>query len=107
VSQRSLQNSPLESSCVVVALVENYSTAKLFKVSAEKSHILGSDTAVANYLYVQITYYVRLLIRRFLGASAKIRKATIRLVNSVCRSVCLCALNNSAPTEGIEVKFYI
>jgi hypothetical protein len=28
VSQRSLQNSPLESSCVVTALVENYSTSK-------------------------------------------------------------------------------
>jgi len=31
-----LQNSPLESSCVVVALVENYSTSKPLKVSPEK-----------------------------------------------------------------------
>jgi hypothetical protein len=31
MSQRSLQNSPLESSCVVVALIENYSTLKNFK----------------------------------------------------------------------------
>jgi len=30
VSQRSLQNSPLESGCVVVALIENYSTSKPF-----------------------------------------------------------------------------
>jgi len=37
VSQCSLQNSPLDSSCVVVALVENYSTSKPLKVSPEKS----------------------------------------------------------------------
>jgi hypothetical protein len=36
VSYHSLQNSPLESSCVVVALVENYSTTKPLKVSPEK-----------------------------------------------------------------------
>jgi len=35
-----LQNSPLESSCVVVALIENYSTSKPLKVSSEKSQIL-------------------------------------------------------------------
>jgi hypothetical protein len=48
VSLRSLQNSPLESSCVVFALIENYSTSKPLKVSLEKSHILSRDTAVAN-----------------------------------------------------------
>jgi len=47
-----LQNSPLESSCVVVALVENYSTSKPLKVSPEKSHILTFDTVVANERYV-------------------------------------------------------
>ena len=31
VSQRSLQNQPLESRCVVVALIEKYSTSKYFK----------------------------------------------------------------------------
>ena len=31
-----MQNSPLESSCVVVALIENYSTSKPLKVSPEK-----------------------------------------------------------------------
>jgi hypothetical protein len=36
VSQRSLQNSPLESSCVVVALIENYSNSKPLNVSPEK-----------------------------------------------------------------------
>jgi hypothetical protein len=51
VSQRSLQNSPLESSCVVVALMENYSTSKPLKVSSEKSLILGCDTVVANEQY--------------------------------------------------------
>jgi hypothetical protein len=43
-----LQNSPLESSCVVVALVENYSTSKPLKVSPEKPQIMSCDTVVAN-----------------------------------------------------------
>jgi hypothetical protein len=51
VSECSLQNSPLESSCVVVALIENYSTSKPLKVSPEKSHILSCDTVVANERY--------------------------------------------------------
>jgi uncharacterized protein YjfI (DUF2170 family) len=36
VSQRSSQISPLENSCVVVALIENYSTSKPLKVFPEK-----------------------------------------------------------------------
>jgi hypothetical protein len=48
VSQRSLQNSPLESSCVIIELVEKYSTSKPLKVSPEKSHNLSCDTVVAN-----------------------------------------------------------
>jgi hypothetical protein len=51
VSQRSLQNSPLESSCVVVALIENYSTSKLLNISPEKSQILSCDAVVANERY--------------------------------------------------------
>jgi len=47
-----LQNSLLESSCVVVALIENYNTSKPLKVSPEKSHILSCDTVVANERYV-------------------------------------------------------
>jgi hypothetical protein len=43
-----LQNSPLESSCVVVALIGNYSTSKPLKISPEKSQILSCDTLVAN-----------------------------------------------------------
>jgi hypothetical protein len=46
-----LQNSPLGSSCVVVALIENYSTSKPLKVSPEKSQILSCDTLVANERY--------------------------------------------------------
>jgi len=42
----SLQNSPLESSCVVVALTENYSTSKPLKFSPKKSHTLSCDTVV-------------------------------------------------------------
>ena len=50
VSQRSLQNSPLESGCVVVALIENYSTSKPLKVSPEKSQILSCDSVVVTVL---------------------------------------------------------
>ena len=46
-----MQNSPLESSCVVVALIENYSTSKPLKVSPEKSHISSCYTVVANERY--------------------------------------------------------
>jgi hypothetical protein len=48
VSLCSLQNSPLESSCVIVALIEYYSTSKPLKASPEKSQILSCDTVVAN-----------------------------------------------------------
>jgi len=48
VSERGLQNSPLESSRVIVALIENYSTSKPLSVSPEKSQILSCDTVVAN-----------------------------------------------------------
>jgi hypothetical protein len=48
VSLRSLKNSPLESSCVVVALTENYSISKPLQVSTEKSHILSCGNVVAN-----------------------------------------------------------
>jgi hypothetical protein len=46
-----LQNSPLESSCVVVALIENYSTSKPLKAFPEKSQILSCDTVVTNERY--------------------------------------------------------
>jgi hypothetical protein len=45
-----LQNSPLESSRVVVALVENYSTSKRLKVYPEKSQILICDTVVLSQM---------------------------------------------------------
>ena len=43
---------PLEGSCVVVALIENYSTSKPLKASPEKSQILSCDTPVANERHV-------------------------------------------------------
>jgi len=46
-----LQNLPLESNCVIIALRKNYSTSKPLKVSPEKSHILSCDTLVANGQY--------------------------------------------------------
>jgi hypothetical protein len=51
-----LQNLPLESSCVIVALIENYSTSKPLKVSPEKSHVLSCDTVVAYGRYVNTFY---------------------------------------------------
>jgi hypothetical protein len=47
-----VQNSLLESSCVIIALIENYSTSKSLKVSPEKSQILSCETVVANERYV-------------------------------------------------------
>jgi hypothetical protein len=47
-----LQNLPLESGCVIIAVVENYSTSKPLKVSPEKSQILSCDAVVANERYV-------------------------------------------------------
>jgi hypothetical protein len=47
-----VQNSPLESSCVIVTVIENYSTSKPLKSSPEKSHILSCDTLVANGRYI-------------------------------------------------------
>jgi len=46
-------------------------------------------------------------MQEFLGAFAKLRKATIIFVMSVCPSVRLSAWNNSAPTGRIFIKFYI
>jgi hypothetical protein len=57
-----LQNSPLESSCVVVALIENYSTSKPLKVSPEKSQILSFDIAVLSQMSdMYLTYDVHLV----------------------------------------------
>jgi len=41
-----LQNSPLESSCVVFALIENYSTSNPLIFSPEKSQIMSCATVV-------------------------------------------------------------
>jgi len=43
----------------------------------------------------------------FLGAFAKLRKATIRFVVSVCPSARLPAWSNSARTERIVMKFVL
>jgi len=53
-----LQNSLLESSSVVVALIENYGTSKPLSISLEKLQILSCDTVVANELYVDLKGYV-------------------------------------------------
>jgi hypothetical protein len=51
MSQRSLQNSPPESICVIVARIALNSTSKSLNVSPEKSQILIDDTVVANGRY--------------------------------------------------------
>jgi hypothetical protein len=43
-----LQNSLLDSSCVITALIQNYGTSKPLNVSPEKSHIFSCDNVVAN-----------------------------------------------------------
>ena len=49
---------PLESSCVIAALIENYSNSKPLKVSPEKSQILNCGTVVANERYaLQVGIY--------------------------------------------------
>jgi hypothetical protein len=50
-----LQNWPLESGCVVVALKENYSTSKSLNDSPEISQILSCDTVVVVTLLSQIS----------------------------------------------------
>jgi len=50
-----LQNSPLESSCVVLALIENYITSKYLNLSPEKLQILSCDTVAANERFVKCT----------------------------------------------------
>jgi len=49
--QRSLQNSPLESSSVVMALIKDCRILKPLKFSPEKSQILICDNLVANERY--------------------------------------------------------
>ena len=43
----------------------------------------------------------------FLGTLAKLRKATVRFVMSVCLSACLSPWDDSAPTGRVFMKFYI
>jgi hypothetical protein len=45
--------------------------------------------------------------KRFLGAFAELRKATVSFVTSFCPSICLSAWNNTAPSGRIFMKFYI
>jgi hypothetical protein len=56
VSLCNLQNSLLESSCVFVALIKNYSTSKPLKGFPEKSQILSCDTLVANERICQLSW---------------------------------------------------
>jgi hypothetical protein len=46
-----MQNSPLESSCVVVALIENFNTSKSLKAFPEKSQALSYDAVLLGVRY--------------------------------------------------------
>jgi len=59
-----LQNSPLENSCVVFALIENYSTSKPLKVSPEKSQILSCDNVVRNERYADYEGWVLCVVEQ-------------------------------------------
>jgi len=56
----------LESSCVIVALIENYSTSKPLKVSPEKSQTLSCDTVVANEWYALQVGICKILHKDFM-----------------------------------------
>ena len=57
--EKQFGNSPLESSCVVVVLIEKYvySTSKPLNVDPEKSLVLSCDTVVANERFDQHDSY--------------------------------------------------
>jgi len=88
-------NSPLESSCVVVALIENDNTSKPLKDS-EKSQILSCDTHVANEacIYTQRTcMYFSDFHARFCSSENLLRYHSVVLNNTVlkCRTKVLSA----------------
>jgi hypothetical protein len=56
-----LQNSPLESSYVVIALTENYNKSKSLKFPPEKLKILSFENPVANERYAIV------VIRKAIG----------------------------------------
>ena len=98
VSLRSLQNSPLESSCVVVALIENYSTSILLKFCPEKSQILSCDTVVASERYMYMCIYIY-IYRSFATIVSQLKICDIftyiyiyvvYVFVCVCVSVCVC-----------------
>ena len=62
--------------------------------------LCGSQNKLQLFPYTELTHW-------FLGAFAKLRKATVSVVMSVCTSVRLSTWNNSVPTGRIFMKFYI
>jgi len=55
----------MESSCVVFAFIENYSTSKPLKDSLEKSHILNCEIFVASERYNTYCFpMVKMITRR-------------------------------------------
>jgi hypothetical protein len=94
VLKRNLQKSPLESSCVVVAHIANYSILKYLKISPEKSHISRFDTVVANEMYVHykrgIITILRALDKSRENGTPKTLSATIVYLSTtsvVCNTI--------------------
>jgi hypothetical protein len=82
--------------------------------SQAKAHRLHGGINRPNTIKWILTHcghkYTRCFLRQqnlFLGAVAKLRKATISFVMSVCTSVRLSAWNNSVPTERIFTKCFM
>ena len=82
-----MQNLPLESSCVVLALIENYSTAKSLKVSPEKSQILSCDTLVANERYIYIYIYIYIYKSQLVPVHTMMYIGSRSILHSILTSV--------------------
>jgi len=111
-----LQNSPLESSFVFVALTENYSISNPLKFSLEKSQILSCDTVVANERYVQAQNRIPPLFERSksktVGQSSlavylkEIMQYEECVVNELWRDLCLQVLALSKSKSWCEAPWY-
>jgi hypothetical protein len=85
-------------------------------VSCSSSYVLLESCYHSSILLFVIKFYLDILLYfytscyyliLFLGAFAKLRKATISFVMSVCPSVSQITVNNSAPTGRIFINFDI
>ena len=84
-------------------LIQSTDFSKRAQVSCCRLHTVWLIKVVLLYQ----TAFIHLFLFLFLGSFAKLRKATISFVTSVCLSVRLSALNDLALTKRILMTFYI